>query len=101
MNITKKFIDRHIQDFDPSYEYWNDEEIEKKKLFYDINALEQSDEQQFFIKEINQLISEDKKEKIRREIVQTFSFESDMKNCWKLFNGGKISETNINVKNIK
>ena len=59
MKVTKKFIDKHIQDFDPSYEYWNDEEIEKKKLFYDIKALERSQEQQFFIREINQLIGED------------------------------------------
>lgn len=62
MNITKKFINRNIQDFDPSYEYWNDEDIEKKKLFYDIDALEQSDEQQFFIKEINQLISHENRD---------------------------------------
>ena len=60
MKITKKYLDKHIQDFDPSYEYWNDEEIEKKKsLYYNIKALERSQEQQFFIKEINQLIGED------------------------------------------
>ena len=50
--IKKKFIDQNRKT-DNSHIYWNNESLEKKKLFVDIDKLKSSQEQQFFINELD------------------------------------------------
>ena len=46
--ITHTFIDKN-ESTDNSYKYWNNESLEKKKIFYDLEKLKKSEEQLFFI----------------------------------------------------
>jgi hypothetical protein len=50
--IKKKFIDQNRKT-DDLHIYWNNESLEKKKLFVDIDKLKSSQEQQFFINELD------------------------------------------------
>tara|TARA_B100001057_G_scaffold296302_1_gene296463 strand:- start:20711 stop:21487 length:777 start_codon:yes stop_codon:yes gene_type:complete len=57
MNVIKKCL-KNKMEYDISYDYWNNEELEKKKVFYDLSALENSVEQFFFIEELSNYLSE-------------------------------------------
>ena len=54
--IKKKFIDQNRKT-DDSHIYWNNESLEKKKLFVDIDKLKSSQEQQFFINELDDILT--------------------------------------------
>lgn len=57
--ITHTFIDKN-ESTDNSYKYWNNESLEKKKIFYDLEKLKKSEEQLFFINEFKSILEERK-----------------------------------------
>lgn len=56
MNISTIFSSKYKKQQDFSFEYWNNEEFEKQKIFSDIESLENSKEQQFFIQELKKYV---------------------------------------------
>lgn len=61
MNVTRRSLKRNVE-YDTSFDYWNNEELEKKKFFYTLSALENSVEQQFFIQELSSYLSDSDEE---------------------------------------
>ncbi len=58
MKVIKKNLENKME-YDTSFDYWNNEELEKKKVFNDLSALINSEEQNFFIKELSNYFNED------------------------------------------
>tara|TARA_B100001057_G_scaffold296061_1_gene296186 strand:+ start:7355 stop:8131 length:777 start_codon:yes stop_codon:yes gene_type:complete len=56
MNVTRRSLKGKIE-YDTSFDYWNNEELEKEKVFYDVVTLQNSAEQQFFIGELSSYLS--------------------------------------------
>jgi len=61
MNVTRRSLKSKIE-YDTSFDYWNNEELEKEKVFYDVVTLQNSAEQQFFIEELSGYLSDNSKE---------------------------------------
>ena len=61
MNVTRRSLKSKIE-YDTSFDYWNNEELEKEKYLYDVVKLQNSVEQQFFIGELSSYLSDNSKE---------------------------------------
>ena len=62
MNVKRRSLKSKIE-YDTSFDYWNNEELEKeKKVFYDVVTLQNSVEQQFFIQELSSYLSDSDEE---------------------------------------
>jgi 2-polyprenyl-3-methyl-5-hydroxy-6-metoxy-1,4-benzoquinol methylase len=60
MNVSTKHINNKLE-YDSSYDYWNNEKLEKGKVFYYLSALQNSKDQQFFIDELSQYLDKNGK----------------------------------------